>query len=103
MSQAINFQKSALETLRIEQQALEVLATQINESFDRACEILLQCKGRVVVTGMGKSGHIGRKWQRHLHQLGHHHFLCTQVKRGMVIWVCWCVVMFDCDFKFRQK
>ena len=61
VSQAINFQKSALETLRIEQQALEVLATQINESFDRACEILLQCKGRVVVTGMGKSGHIGRK------------------------------------------
>ncbi|MEN4982163.1 KpsF/GutQ family sugar-phosphate isomerase [Acinetobacter modestus] len=61
MSQAINFQKSALETLQIEQQALEVLATQINESFDRACEILLQCKGRVVVTGMGKSGHIGRK------------------------------------------
>ena len=61
MSQAINFQRSALETLRIEQQALEVLATQINESFDCACEILLQCKGRVVVTGMGKSGHIGRK------------------------------------------
>ena len=59
MSQAINFQRSALETLRIEQQALEVLATQINESFDCACEILLQCKGRVVVTGMGKSGHIG--------------------------------------------
>ncbi|WP_293746426.1 KpsF/GutQ family sugar-phosphate isomerase [uncultured Acinetobacter sp.] len=61
MSQAINFQKSALETLRIEQQALEVLATQINESFNLACQILLQCKGRVVVTGMGKSGHIGRK------------------------------------------
>lgn len=61
MSQAINFQKSALETLRIEQQAIEVLATQIDKRFDRACEILLQCKGRVVVTGMGKSGHIGRK------------------------------------------
>ncbi|WAU77543.1 KpsF/GutQ family sugar-phosphate isomerase [Acinetobacter sp. TR3] len=61
MSQAINFQKSALETLRIEQQALEVLARQINESFNLACQILLQCKGRVVVTGMGKSGHIGRK------------------------------------------
>ncbi|MBV6572882.1 KpsF/GutQ family sugar-phosphate isomerase, partial [Acinetobacter baumannii] len=29
--------------------------------FNRACEILLQCKGRVVITGMGKSGHIGRK------------------------------------------
>ncbi|ERS04198.1 hypothetical protein Q674_00585 [Acinetobacter sp. COS3] len=61
MSQAINFQKSALETLRIEQQAIEVLATQIDERFDHACEILLQCKGRVVITGMGKSGHIGRK------------------------------------------
>lgn len=61
MSQAINFQKSALETLRIEQQAIEVLATQVDERFDRACEILLQCSGRVVVTGMGKSGHIGRK------------------------------------------
>ncbi|MCU4337468.1 KpsF/GutQ family sugar-phosphate isomerase [Acinetobacter dispersus] len=61
MSQAIDFQKSALETLRIEQQALEVLAAQIDERFDVACEILLQCKGRVVITGMGKSGHIGRK------------------------------------------
>ena len=61
MSQAINFQKSALETLRIEQQAIEVLATQIDENFNRACEVLLQCQGRVVVTGMGKSGHIGRK------------------------------------------
>ena len=61
MSQAIDFQKSALETLRVEQQAIEVLAAQIDERFDAACEILLQCKGRVVITGMGKSGHIGRK------------------------------------------
>ncbi|ENX41048.1 KpsF/GutQ family sugar-phosphate isomerase [Acinetobacter sp. NIPH 2100] len=61
MSQAIDFQKSALETLRVEQQAIEVLAAQIDERFDVACEILLQCKGRVVITGMGKSGHIGRK------------------------------------------
>ncbi|MEL1602162.1 KpsF/GutQ family sugar-phosphate isomerase, partial [Acinetobacter baumannii] len=37
------------------------LATQIDDRFNRACEILLQCKGRVVITGMGKSGHIGRK------------------------------------------
>ncbi len=61
MSHTIDFQKSARETLRIEQQAIEVLAAQINERFDVACEILLQCQGRVVVTGMGKSGHIGRK------------------------------------------
>lgn len=61
MPNPTDFQSSALATLRIEQQALDVLATQINDSFSQACEILLQCKGRVVITGMGKSGHIGRK------------------------------------------
>lgn len=61
MPNPTDFQSSALATLRIEQQALDVLATQINDNFNQACEILLQCKGRVVITGMGKSGHIGRK------------------------------------------
>ncbi|WP_438751474.1 KpsF/GutQ family sugar-phosphate isomerase [Acinetobacter baumannii] len=61
MSNPTDFQSSALATLRIEQQAIDVLATQIDDRFNRACEILLQCKGRVVITGMGKSGHIGRK------------------------------------------
>ncbi|MGK9156029.1 KpsF/GutQ family sugar-phosphate isomerase [Acinetobacter radioresistens] len=61
MTQQIDFQKVARETLQIEQQALEILAAQIDARFERACEIILQCKGRVVVTGMGKSGHIGRK------------------------------------------
>jgi arabinose-5-phosphate isomerase len=61
MPNPIDFQKAALETLRIEEQALGVLATQIDERFSYACEIILQCKGRLVVTGMGKSGHIGRK------------------------------------------
>ncbi|OCZ59546.1 KpsF/GutQ family sugar-phosphate isomerase [Acinetobacter seifertii] len=61
MSNPTDFQSSALATLRIEQQAIDVLATQIDDRFNRACEVLLQCKGRVVITGMGKSGHIGRK------------------------------------------
>lgn len=61
MPNSINFQKSAQETLSIERQAIDVLSNQIDERFDRACEVLLQCKGRVVITGMGKSGHIGRK------------------------------------------
>ncbi len=61
MPNQIDFQKVALETLRIEEHALSVLATQIDERFSRACEIILRCKGRLVVTGMGKSGHIGRK------------------------------------------
>lgn len=61
MPNLIDFQKVALETLRIEEQALQVLATQIDERFTRACEIILACTGRLVITGMGKSGHIGRK------------------------------------------
>ncbi|MEW7169756.1 KpsF/GutQ family sugar-phosphate isomerase [Acinetobacter baumannii] len=61
MPNPTDFQSSALATLRIEQQAIDVLVTQIDDRFNRACEILLQCKGRVVITGMGKSGHIGRK------------------------------------------
>lgn len=45
----------------MERDAVSVLAERIDETFERACEILLTCKGRVVVTGMGKSGHIGNK------------------------------------------
>nr|WP_301029205.1 KpsF/GutQ family sugar-phosphate isomerase [Zhongshania sp.] len=45
----------------MERDAVAVLAERIDESFGRACDILLACKGRVVVTGMGKSGHIGNK------------------------------------------
>ncbi|TQR72575.1 KpsF/GutQ family sugar-phosphate isomerase [Acinetobacter sp. RF14B] len=56
-----DFQKVALETLRIEENALQILARQIDGRFSRACEIILRCKGRLVITGMGKSGHIGRK------------------------------------------
>lgn len=61
MPNQIDFQKVALETLRIEEQALQILSTQIDERFSHACEIILRCRGRLVITGMGKSGHIGRK------------------------------------------
>ena len=45
----------------MERDAVAVLADRIDESFSKACDTLLACKGRVVVTGMGKSGHIGNK------------------------------------------
>jgi arabinose-5-phosphate isomerase len=50
------------EVIEIEAKALSRLATSLEESFVNACEEILACRGRVVVTGMGKSGHIGRKW-----------------------------------------
>jgi arabinose-5-phosphate isomerase len=51
----------ARRVLRIEAKALEDILARLDESFNQAVEILLACKGRVVVTGMGKSGLIGRK------------------------------------------
>lgn len=52
---------SARRTLEIERDAVAALAPRIGEDFARACAAVLACKGRVVVTGMGKSGHIGGK------------------------------------------
>jgi arabinose-5-phosphate isomerase len=51
----------ALKTITIERDAIDALKTRINEDFVRACDTMMACKGRVVVTGMGKSGHIGHK------------------------------------------
>lgn len=47
--------------LEIERDALSALIARVDASFAAACEVLLGCRGRVVVTGMGKSGHIGGK------------------------------------------
>ena len=52
----------AAEVIGIEAKALELLASSLGQSFVDACQALLACSGRVVITGMGKSGHIGRKW-----------------------------------------
>ncbi len=51
----------AREVLNIEAQALIELAEQLDEYFIQAIDMIIACKGRVVVVGMGKSGHIGRK------------------------------------------
>ncbi len=44
-----------------ETEAIQALKPRIDEDFVRACEYMLACRGRIVVTGMGKSGHIGGK------------------------------------------
>lgn len=56
-----DFIKSGLRTVEMESLAVGQLAPCINSDFERACETILGCQGRVVVTGMGKSGHIGNK------------------------------------------
>lgn len=57
----MNFCQLGLAVIETEAQAVFELTQRINEHFEAACELLLACKGRIVVTGMGKSGHIGKK------------------------------------------
>ncbi|WP_437881766.1 KpsF/GutQ family sugar-phosphate isomerase [Pseudomonas sp. LRF_L74] len=61
MSQSSDLIQSAQRTIRLEQEAIDALLKRIDGDFVRACELLLACSGRVVVVGMGKSGHIGNK------------------------------------------
>ncbi|TRW50440.1 KpsF/GutQ family sugar-phosphate isomerase [Aliidiomarina halalkaliphila] len=58
---AANYVEHGRKVLAIEQNAIAALAASINDDFARACALMMACKGRVVVTGMGKSGHIGGK------------------------------------------
>jgi len=51
----------AREVIEIESTAVAALADRVDGAFASAVGLLLRCKGRVVVTGIGKSGHIGRK------------------------------------------
>lgn len=55
------FKQSALKVLDIERQAIEHLTQYIDDSFEAACKLILSCKGKIIVCGMGKSGHIGNK------------------------------------------
>ena len=56
-----DFIKSGLRTVEMEALAVSAMTQGINGDFSLACQIILACEGRVVVTGMGKSGHIGNK------------------------------------------
>ena len=61
MNQTRDLIDSAQRTIRLELEAVQELLPRINADFIKACELILSCKGRVVVVGMGKSGHIGNK------------------------------------------
>ena len=50
-----------IQAIRDEAEALLALIPKMDEQFDKAVELMLTCKGKVIVTGVGKSGHIGAK------------------------------------------
>ena len=51
----------ARRAMEIEQQAIAGLVTRLGPSFEEAVRMMFACKGKIVVTGMGKSGHVGHK------------------------------------------
>jgi arabinose-5-phosphate isomerase len=61
MQDKYDFTSLAQAVLCIEADAITFQLKNLDQSFNEACELILACKGRVVVLGMGKSGHIGRK------------------------------------------
>ncbi|CAM3291171.1 D-arabinose 5-phosphate isomerase [Pseudomonas floridensis] len=61
MNQSSDLIQSAQRTIRLEIEAIEGLLGRLDADFVRACEMILASKGRVVVVGMGKSGHVGNK------------------------------------------
>jgi arabinose-5-phosphate isomerase len=58
---AFDFITTGQQVIATEQAALETLKPFINQNFQQACQLILDCTSRVVVMGMGKSGHIGNK------------------------------------------
>jgi arabinose-5-phosphate isomerase len=61
MTNETDLLSSAQRTVEVEIAALQRLKQRLDGSFARACQLLQDCHGRVVVTGMGKSGHVGGK------------------------------------------
>lgn len=60
-STTIDFLTTGRRVIRRETEALAALADALDDSFSRAVDLLMQARGRVIVSGMGKSGHIARK------------------------------------------
>ncbi len=57
----MNFCAKAVEVVKIEAAAVHKQLEHLDDNFDQACKMLFACKGRIIVVGMGKSGHIGHK------------------------------------------
>src|SRR5688572_14440271 len=61
VSYDFDFAASGRRVIAIEAQGLEAVAGRLDGAFTEACRLMLACRGRVVCTGMGKSGHVARK------------------------------------------
>jgi arabinose-5-phosphate isomerase len=75
----------AADVLDIESRAVDALKSRLGDDFVAACELCLNTPGRIVVTGMGKSGHVSNKIAATLASTGSPHSSCTRPKPVMAI------------------
>ena len=78
--------KIAKKVIKTEINGLEILSKKINLNFAKAVNILKNTKGKIIITGVGKSGIIAKKLLLLYHPQDHHHNLFIQQKLVMEIW-----------------
>ncbi len=74
------------QTLMLELQEASHLPERLGDDFVRAANIILHCEGKVVVSGIGKSGHMVRKSPQRLPAPAHRLFLSIRQKHCTAIW-----------------
>lgn len=79
-----DFQQAGKQVLSIERDGLAQLDQYIDDNFTLACKKIFHCQGKVVVMGMGKSGHIGCKIAATFASTGTPAFLSIQAKPATV-------------------
>lgn len=77
--------ESAKKTINIEIEGLNSLIDFLDDKYIAALELMISCQGRVILSGMGKSGHIAKEFQQPLLPPAHHLFSSIQLKPVMVI------------------
>ena len=76
----------AQKVLQMEAEAILDLIPRVDEHFDAAVDMILACEGRVIMTGMGKSGIIAHKISATLASTGPLPFICTLRKESTGTW-----------------
>ena len=82
MAKTQDFCAWANEVIDKEVTAIDNLHQCIDDDFAAACTLLLQCKGRIVVLGLGKSGHIGNKIAATFASTGRFFCACSEASHG---------------------
>ena len=75
----------AVKCFQDEAQAILNLIPQLDENFDKAVEIIYDCKGKIIITGVGKSGHVGAKMAATLSSTGTPAFFINPLDNTAVI------------------